>query len=112
MGYPYYFFVALPLLNSYWHKFLIVLFKPFFMSINLNDPGRNRTSDQGAGNDPALRDDSAAQPGISTVSDSDTDYLNEETVSVSNDPDTSDFDDDLTEEDFDVDEEGDDDDIV
>ena len=76
------------------------------MSINLNDPGRNRTSDEGVGNDPALRDESAAQPGISTVSDSDTDYQNEETMSVSNDPDTSDFDDDLDDEDFeDVDEE-------
>jgi hypothetical protein len=86
----------------------IVLMKPFFMSINLNDPGRNRTSDEGLGNDPALRDDSAAQPGVSTVSDSDTE--NEESMSVSNDPDTSDFDDDLDDEDFDDDEEDDDDD--
>jgi hypothetical protein len=112
MGLPILFFCCLAFSNSYWHKFLIVLFKPFFMSINLSDPGRNRTSEQGAGNDPALRDDSSAQPGISTVSNSDTDYLNEETMSVSNDPDTSDFDDDLTEEDFDVDEEDDDDNVV
>lgn len=86
------------------------------MSINVNDPGRNRTSDEGIGNDPALRDESAAQPGISTVSDSDTDYLNEESMSVSNDPDTSDFDDDaddeLAEEDFDVDEEDDEDEEI
>jgi len=79
------------------------------MSININDPGRNRTSDEGIGNDPGLRDESAAQPGISTVSDSDTDYQNEETISVSNDPDTSDFDDDLDDEDFD---DEDDDDVI
>jgi hypothetical protein len=80
------------------------------MSINVNDPGRNRTSEEGLGNDPSLRDESAAQPGISTVSGSDTDYLNEETTqSVSDNPDTSDFDDDddLTEEDFEDDEEDD-----
>lgn len=82
------------------------------MSINVNDPGRNRTSDEGLGNDPSLRDESAAQPGVSTVSGSDTDYLNEETTqSVSDDPDTSDFDDDadddLTEEDFEDDDEDD-----
>jgi hypothetical protein len=78
--------------------------------INENDPGRNRTSEEGLGNDPSLRDESAAQPGISTVSGSDTDYLNEETTqSVSDNPDTSDFDDDddLTEEDFEDDEEDD-----
>jgi hypothetical protein len=80
------------------------------MSINVNDPGRNRTSEEGLGNDPSLRDESAAQPGISTVSGSDTDYLNEETTqSVSDNPDTSDFDDDddSTEEDFEDDEEDD-----
>lgn len=87
------------------------------MSINVNDPGRNRSSEEGIGNDPGLRDESAAQPGISTMSGSDTDYLNEETTqSVSDNPDTSDFDDDadddLEEEDFDVDEDDDDDDEV
>jgi hypothetical protein len=82
------------------------------MSINVNDPGRNRTSEEGLGNDPALRDESAAQPGISTVSDSNTDDQNEDVMSVSNDPDTSDFDDDLDDEDFDDDEEDDDEDEV
>jgi hypothetical protein len=67
-----------------------------------NDPGRNRPSDVGKNNDPNLRDESAHQPGVSTMSSSDTDYLNEETSeSVSNDPgvwnnqNTSDFNDDL-----------------
>ena len=81
------------------------------MSINLNDP-RNRPSDEGTGNDPNLRDESAGQPGTSTLSGSDTDYLNEETTqSVSDVEDTSDFDDDadeeLDEEDFEDDDEDD-----
>ena len=85
------------------------------MSINVNDPSLNRPSDEGRNNDPNLRDDSAAQPGISTMSGSDTDYSNEETTqSVSDIPETSDFDDDadedLDEEDFDVDDEDDDED--
>ena len=80
------------------------------MSINVNDPGRNRPSSEGDSNDPNLRDESATQPGISTVSDSDTDYENQETTqSVSDDPDTSDFDDDeeLDDEDFEDDDEDD-----
>ena len=82
------------------------------MSINLNDPGRNRPSSEGESNDPNLRDASAAQPGVSTISSSDTDYLNQETTqSVSDDPDTSDFDDEdddeLDDEDFEDDDEDD-----
>jgi hypothetical protein len=78
------------------------------MSINLNDPGRNRPSSEGESNDPNLRDASAAQPGVSTMSNSDTDYLNQETTqSVSDDPDTSDFDDELDDKDFEDDEEDD-----
>jgi len=80
------------------------------MSINVNDPGRNRPSSKESSNDANLRDESAAQPGISTVSSSDTDYENQETTqSVSDDPDTSDFDDDdeLADEDFDDDDEDD-----
>ena len=80
---------------------------------NVNDPGRNRPSDEGMGNDPNLRDESAAQPGISTMSGSDTDYLNEETTqSVSDVRETSDFDDDadddLDDEDLENDEDDDD----
>ena len=86
------------------------------MSINVNDPSRNRPSDEGIGNDPNLRDASASQPGVSTMSDSNTDYAKDETTqSVSDLPDTSDFDDDADEafdtEDFD-DEDVDDDDEV
>jgi hypothetical protein len=80
------------------------------MNINVNDPGRNRPSSEGENNDPDFRDESAAQPGVSTMSSSDTDYLNEETTqSVSDDPDTSDFDDDdeLDDEDLEDDEEED-----
>ena len=82
------------------------------MSINLNDPSRNRPSDDGGSNDPNLRDASGAQPGVSTMSDSDTDYSNEETTqSVSDIPETSDFDDELDDEDFEeVDDEEDNDD--
>jgi hypothetical protein len=85
------------------------ILKTFFMSINVNDPGRNRPASEGIGNDPNLRDESAAQPGVSTMSDSDTDYLNEETTqSVSDNPGTSDFDDDeLSDKDFEDDEEDD-----
>ena len=83
------------------------------MSINVNDPSRNRPSNEGTGNDPNLRDASGAQPGISTMSDSDTDYSNEETTqSVSDIPETSDFDDadeDLDDADFDVDNDDDED---
>ena len=84
------------------------------MSINVNDPSRNRPSNEGTGNDPNLRDASGAQPGISTMSDSDTDYSNEETTqSVSDIPETSDFDDDADEDlddaDFEVDDDEDDD---
>ena len=65
------------------------------MNLNLNDPGRNRPAEEGQNNDPNLRDESAAQPGVSTMSSSNSDYLNEETTeSVSDYPETSDFDDD------------------
>jgi hypothetical protein len=81
------------------------------MSINVNDPGRNRPSDEGTSNDPNLRDESAAQPGINTVSSSDTDYLNEERTSVASDVETevSDFDDE--EADYDLDDEDVDEDV-
>ena len=80
------------------------------MNLNLNDP-RNRPAEEGIGNDPGLRDESAAQPGASTISTSGSDYANQETTeSVSDYPDTSDFDDDADEafdtEDFEEGEEG------
>ena len=65
------------------------------MSINANDP-RNRPADEGTGNDPNLRDESAAQPGVNTMSGSDS-FNQETTESVSDYPETSDFDDDADE---------------
>ena len=46
--------------------------------MNTKDPGRNEPTEKGTDNDPNLRDESAAQPGVSTVSDSDYDEDNEE----------------------------------
>lgn len=47
----------------------------------LLDPKRNKPADEGRNEDPELRDDSAIQPGVSTVSssksDSDNDQLTE-----------------------------------
>ncbi|MGZ3838279.1 MAG: hypothetical protein ACXVMS_05175 [Flavisolibacter sp.] len=42
-----------------------------------NDPIRNRPSEEGRKNDPDLRDESAAQPGTSTMSSSQTDDANQ-----------------------------------
>ena len=42
------------------------------------NPQRNRPGEKGENNDPFLRDNSAAQPGMNTISDSDTDKANEE----------------------------------
>jgi hypothetical protein len=39
---------------------------------------RNRTSDEGRDNDPELRDESAIQPGTSTISKSNTDNANQQ----------------------------------
>ena len=38
--------------------------------MNTTNPGRNQPTEKGKDNDPNLRDESAAQPGISTVSNS------------------------------------------
>lgn len=43
------------------------------MSIQTNDPTRNRPADEGRNNDPNLRDDSGQQPGVNTMSSSDID---------------------------------------
>ena len=42
------------------------------------DPRRNQPTEKGRDNDPDLRDESAAQPGTSTVSDSKYDDANQE----------------------------------
>lgn len=41
------------------------------------DPGRTRPTEKGSHNDPNLHDDSALQPGVSTISSSDTDDKND-----------------------------------
>ena len=69
---------------------------------NTIDPKRNRPSEEGRNNDPNVRDESAPQPGVSTMSSSDTDDANQEvTESVSDYHDTSDFDDEDADLDFD-----------
>jgi hypothetical protein len=45
--------------------------------MNTNDPRRNTPAEKGRNNDPDLRNDSAVQPGISTVSNSNYDGDNE-----------------------------------
>jgi len=55
------------------------------------DPRRNKSADEGRNNDPALRDNSAIQPGTSTISSSETDPANETVSKTSGkDPRTSD----------------------
>lgn len=72
------------------------------MNINPKEPGRNRPSDEGASNDPYIRDESAQQPGVSTMSSSDTDELNQDITDTSSK--NADFDDaDLAFDDIDED---------
>jgi hypothetical protein len=42
------------------------------------DPQRNKPADEGKRNDPAVRDESAIQPGVNTISSSSTDAENKE----------------------------------
>lgn len=73
-----------------------------FMNSNVNDPIRNRPAEEGRDNDPNLRDESAQQPGVNTMSTSGTDFANQETSeSVSDYEETSDFDDDTADKKFD-----------
>jgi hypothetical protein len=58
-----------------WHNIFSTSLKPIMNTI---DPRRNEPTEQGRDNDPSRRDDSAFQPGISTVSNSDYDEANEE----------------------------------
>jgi hypothetical protein len=46
--------------------------------MNMKDPRRNQPTEEGRNNDPNLRNESAIQPGITTVSNSDYDNVNEE----------------------------------
>lgn len=43
-----------------------------------HDPARNKPAEEGRKNDPALRDESAAQPGVQTMSGSKTDEANQD----------------------------------
>jgi hypothetical protein len=54
---------------------------------------RNRPSEDGRRNDPELRDESAIQPGVQTISPSKTDDANQETTrSAMDGPELTDFD--------------------
>ena len=53
--------------------------------MNTNDPHRNEPTEKGRKNDPNLRDESAAQPGISTVSNSNYDDDNQQLTETAKD---------------------------
>jgi len=53
--------------------------------MNTNDPHRNEPAEKGGKNDPNVRDESAAQPGISTVSNSDYDDDNQQLTETAKD---------------------------
>lgn len=53
--------------------------------MNSKEPRRNTPSEKGRNNDPQVRDESAAQPGISTVSGSDNDDANQELTETAKD---------------------------
>lgn len=74
--------------------------------MNINEPSRNRPADEGRNNDTNLRDDSAAQPGVSTVSSSDTDDENEDLTDTAADDFTEDdLEDEQADDDLDDDDE-------
>jgi hypothetical protein len=50
-----------------------------------NMPERNRPSKEGRDNDPNVRDYSAIQPGVNTISSSDTDEANKDTTQTASD---------------------------
>lgn len=51
--------------------------------------GRNRPAEEGRNNDPNIRDESAHQPGVSTMSQSDTDDVNQQVTKTASDSFTS-----------------------
>jgi hypothetical protein len=54
--------------------------------MNLNtDPKRNRPSEEGKDNDPNVKDDSAIQPHVNTISSSNSDNSNEQLTKTAND---------------------------
>jgi hypothetical protein len=58
-----------------WHR-IFAFWENRFM--NNTDPVRNQPADEGKRDDPALRDESAIQPGVNTISSSSTDTENKE----------------------------------
>ena len=55
------------------------------MKKNNKEVERNRPSEKGRNNDPSLRDESASQPGVSTMSDSKTDDSDQDLSRTSRD---------------------------
>lgn len=55
------------------------------MKEDKNMPERNRPSKEGRDNDPNIRDESALQPGVSTISSSDTDGASKDTTQIASD---------------------------
>ncbi|HVF81068.1 MAG TPA: hypothetical protein VM884_04005, partial [Flavisolibacter sp.] len=49
------------------------------------DPKRNRPADEGKQGDPNIRDESAVQPGVSTLSSSDNDAVNQHLTRTASD---------------------------
>ena len=64
------------------------------------DPERNRPAEKGEGNDPNLRDSSAAQPGVNTLSSSPSDSANEEVTKTNSGSFGDTTDEDFADEDF------------
>lgn len=54
------------------------------------DPKRNRPADEGKQNDPNIRDESAVQPGVSTLSSSKNDDVNQHLTRTASDDFTED----------------------
>lgn len=52
---------------------------------NTTDPKRNRPSGEGERNDPNIRDESGVQPGVSTLSTSDNDDVNQQLTRTASD---------------------------
>jgi hypothetical protein len=68
------------------------MIKKHFMNNQNNPNDRNRPSDIGRNNDANLRDDSGIQPGSNTISESQSDYLNEGLTKTASDDFTEDLD--------------------
>ena len=64
-----------------WHMF----FSMVNMEKNKSDIVRNTPAEKGRDNDPNLRDRSGIQPGVSTISNSNSDELNEEISKTASD---------------------------